>query len=112
MAQSNEVQILSVATTNSITAETFVAHGSNPATAGAGVNSIGVAISDSENGYVPVATLGTAVALSGAAVAAGDALELNASGKVITRTSGAIVGRALEAASGADERIEVMLIPN
>lgn len=43
---------------------------------------------------------------TGAAVAAGALLEVDAAGKVITHTTGHIVGRAHQAAAGADEVIE------
>lgn len=60
----------------------------------------------------PVVTLGTAIAEAGAAIAAGAALELDASGRVITRSAGVTIGRALTAAGAAGDQVEVFLIPN
>jgi hypothetical protein len=62
---------------------------------------------------VPLVVLGTAVVETGAAVALGDTLKSDASGRAITWvTSGAKVGRALEAATAAGQFIEVLLLPN
>ena len=60
---------------------------------------------------VNVAVLGTTVAEAGATIAAGAALELDASGRVITRSAGVTVGSALSAAVLGD-KIEIILIPN
>jgi len=57
-----------------------------------------------------VTVLGKSKAVAGAAFAKGALLAVNASGKLITAVSGNyIVGRALEAASGADEIVSVVL---
>jgi hypothetical protein len=57
--------------------------------------------------------LGTATITSGAAFSKGDTLKSDANGKAITwATSGAKVALALEAATAADQLIEVLLIPN
>lgn len=61
---------------------------------------------------VSVTIEGTQVGISGAAVAVDAALELDAQGRFITKTSGVAVGRALSAATGADQQIEVLLIAN
>ena len=60
---------------------------------------------------VNVAVLGTTVAEAGATIAAGAALELDASGRVITRSAGVTVGSALSAAVLGD-KIAIILIPN
>jgi hypothetical protein len=63
--------------------------------------------------YVPVDVLGTAVVEAGAAVAAGDTIKSDATGRAITwATSGAKIALALEAATAAGHFIEVLLIPN
>jgi hypothetical protein len=95
-----------------ISAQTFVTHADAPA--GAAANTKGVARSDAASGAAyPVDVLGTAVVLSGAAVAVGDALQTDASARAITRTStNPVVARALSAATGANQGIEVLLIPN
>jgi hypothetical protein len=81
---------------------------------GAGLNSIGVSRSAGVSGdKIAVDALGTATVEAGAAVAAGDSLKADATGRGITwATSGAKIGIALEAASAAGQFIEVLLIPN
>lgn len=61
---------------------------------------------------VSVGALGTTVAEAGAAFAAGAALELDASGRVITKAAGVTVGHALTAAAALGSQVEVLLIPN
>lgn len=61
---------------------------------------------------VPLTTVGTAVAISGAAIAVDAALEVGAAGAVITKATGATVGRALTAATAAGQQVEVLVIPN
>jgi hypothetical protein len=62
---------------------------------------------------VPVTAGGTAVAIAGAAVAVGAAVEVvGAVGKVVTKTSGITVARALTAAAADGDQIEVLIIPN
>ena len=58
----------------------------------------------------PIVAAGIALVYSGAAISQGDKLKSNASGKAITwASSGAVAGYALDAASGADELIRVLL---
>ena len=52
---------------------------------------------------------GIALVYSGAAVSAGAKLQSNASGKVVNFLSGEVAGYAVDAASGADELIRVLL---
>lgn len=61
---------------------------------------------------VSVATLGTAIAEAGAAFADDAALEVDVAGRVITKTTGVTVGRALGAAAAAGQMVEILLIPN
>lgn len=85
------------------------------AQAGADANTLGVAAlaSAASGDKIPVTVLGTEVVEAGAAIAAGATVKSDASGRAITwATSGAKVGVALEAAGGAGEFIEVLLIPN
>jgi hypothetical protein len=56
--------------------------------------------------------LGSTVAVSGAAFAANALLEFNASGKLITRTTGVSVARSFAAATAADQQIEVLILSN
>jgi hypothetical protein len=83
------------------------------AQAGAGVTSLGPAMNPAVTGDpTPVVVLGTAICQAGAAIAVGAALETNAAGKYITRTSGTIVGRAITAAAADNDMFEALLIPN
>jgi len=62
---------------------------------------------------VPVTAVGTAIAIASAAIAVGAAVEVVGSvGKVVTKTSGVAVGRALTAAAADGDLIEVLVIPN
>lgn len=84
------------------------------AQAGADANTMGVARTAGVSGEkVSIDVMGTAIVESGAAVTAGSQLESDASGRAINwATSGPVIGRALQAAAGAGEFIEVVLIPN
>jgi len=57
----------------------------------------------------PVLCVGISLVYSGAAISHGDKLQCNASGKAITYSSGAVAGYALDASTGADELIRVLL---
>lgn len=61
---------------------------------------------------VPVTALGTALATAGGAIALGAAVEVGAAGKVVTKTTGVAIGRAITAAAADGEQIEVLVIPN
>lgn len=84
------------------------------ALAGADANTLGVTRTGGvATDKVPVDVLGTAVVEAGAAVAAGDTVKSDSTGRAITwATSGAKVGLALEAATAAGQFIEVLLVPN
>jgi len=109
--QSIEILSLPVKATASLTSRRFVTIGG--AQAGAGATALGVARSDGAIGdQVPVDVLGTAVVEAGAAIVAGAAVEVDASGRAVTKNTGVTVGRALEAAAAAGDFIEVLLIAN
>ena len=79
----------------------------------AGGRCLGVAATGGAIGErVPVDIEGTSIGEAGAAVAVDAALELDASGRFITKTAGVAVARALSAASAAGQQIEVLLIAN
>ena len=61
----------------------------------------------------PVVVLGTVQAEAGAAIAANAQVELDASGRVVTKSAGTAVGRLLPGytASAAGDIVEIMLIP-
>ena len=104
---------LTVLAVGAITAHRFVTPVADQAVAGE--NAIGVAQSDAADGdLLPVDALGTTLVEVGAAVAEGALVESDADGRAITRTTGAILARVVPgaSASGAGEKVEVMLIPN
>ncbi len=110
-ASSTNTLVLSVIATAALTQ--FRAVNVAGAVPAAAANSLGIAQTGGAIGdAVPVVVLGTAIGEAGAAVAAGALLETDASGRFITRSAGAIVGRALSAAGAAGDQIEVFLIPN
>ncbi len=84
------------------------------AQAGADANTLGVARAGGVSGEkVPVDVLGTAVVQSGGSFSAGATLKADTNGKAIVwASSGAKVAMALEASTGADQFVEVLLIPN
>lgn len=55
---------------------------------------------------------GIAVVEASAAIAKGAAVAATADGQAVTHTTGAVVGRALGAATAAGEKIEILLIAN
>lgn len=63
---------------------------------------------------VPVGIMGTTIAEAGAAIAANAAVELDASGRVITKSAGVTVGRLMpgSVAAAAGDMVEVMLLPS
>ena len=82
------------------------------ALSGAGAIILGITTELAVSGkQVPVVVLGTAVATAGAAVAAGAELEATAAGKLITKATGIVVARALQAAAADGDKFEVLLVP-
>lgn len=112
MSQQNlAILTLSVVASGAVAASRFVTVAG--AQAGAAANTLGVARYGVASGAaLAVDVLGTTVAEAGAAVSAGAALETDTNGKAITKTTGPTVGRALQAATGAGQFIEVLLIAN
>jgi hypothetical protein len=110
-ASSTNTLVLTVVATAALTQFRGVTH--TGGAAGAAANALGFAQNGGAIGdAVPVVALGTAIAEAGAAITAGSLVELDASGRVITRSAGAIVGRALTAAGAAGDQVEVLVIPN
>ena len=62
----------------------------------------------------PVVVQGTCIAEAGAAIAADAALELDASGRVITRSAGVTVGRMApgQTAAASGDPVEIILLPS
>jgi len=112
MAQgSNPLLTISVIATTALTqARAVTGVGALPAAAG---RCLGVARTSGAIGdRVPVDVDGTSIAEAGAAIAVDAALELDATGRFITKASGVTVARALSAATAAGQMIEVLLIAN
>lgn len=110
--QAISVLTLPVLATGTIANSRFVTPAG--AQAGADANTLGVARSDAVSGdRIAVDVLGTAIVESGAAFAVNATLKTDSSGRGITWvTSGAKVALALQAATGAGQFVEVLLIPN
>jgi hypothetical protein len=107
------ISLLSLPLTASATvrAERFVTYAG--AECGAGVAAAGVAdVAGVSGDVIPVVRIGTAVVAAGAAVTAGALVESDAQGRAVTRSTGVVLGRALQAAAAAGSRIEVLLIGN
>lgn len=86
----------------------FVRHAG--AHSGAGNAALGVAQHAAAVGEsAAVQVLGIGQVEAGAAVAVGDAVESDASGKAITNTTGVILGRALEAAAADGDFITIVI---
>lgn len=102
---------LSVKATAAIVARRFVTIGGTVAAAGVtalGVSDFAGAIGDD----VTVHVVGTWPVEAGAAIAAGSAIESDATGRAIPLAAGIKLGRTLQAATAAGQFIEVFLIPN
>lgn len=110
--QSIALLTLTLAATGTIVANRLV----TPAGAQTGADGVAIGVANTaavSGDKFPVVAQGTAVVEAGAAIAAGATLKSDASGRAITwATSGAKVGFALEAATGAGQMIEVLLLPN
>jgi len=110
--QSTPVLTLTVTAAATLTAERFItAAGGVPA---ADANVLGVVRQAGVTGdKVSVDCLGTVIVEAGAAISAGATLKTDNQGRAIPwATSGAKIGLALQAASGAGQFIEVLLMPN
>ena len=103
---------VSLTATGAIAANRFVTPAG--AQAGADANALGVSRTAAAIGEViPVDSNGYCIVEAGAAIAAGATIKSDASGRAITWvTSGARLGIAMAAASGAGYYIEAQMIPN
>lgn len=110
--QSIPLLTLTVALSGTVAVHRFVTAAG--AQAGANANTLGVAqLAGVASDKVAVDVIGTTLVEAGAAITAGATLETDADGKAITwDTAGGKVGIALEAATGAGQIIEVLLLPN
>jgi hypothetical protein len=79
--------------------------------AGNAAKMFGLAETDAAIGdQVAVTVLGTGIGIAGAAIAKDADLEV-LTGKLVTRTAGVIVGRAMQAAAADGDKIEILLTP-
>ncbi len=110
MSVSYPTLTLTMAASGALVANRFI--GTDFAQAGAGANTLGVVQMPGTDEDIPVDVLGAVPVEVGAAVTAGALIESDASGRAITRTSGAVAGRVLESATAAGQRVLCVLIPN
>lgn len=104
-----EILTLTGTAPSAVTANRLVGFNDAQATV-AGQACKGVAYSAADTGEdYPIHALGVTTVAAGAAVVVGAALQSDAQGRAITQSTGALVGRALEAASGADKLIQILL---
>lgn len=102
---------LTVTATGAITGDRFIT-GAGAQTGAAG-NALGVARYGGAIGEkVTVDVIGTAIVEAGAAIAANALVESDANGRAVTKAAGVTLGRALQAAAAAGQKIEVLLIQN
>jgi hypothetical protein len=62
--------------------------------------------------WITIDCLGTAIVEAGSAIPVGSLIQSDLNGKAAIRGAGAVLGRALSAATGDGSLIEVLLIPN
>ena len=85
------------------------------AAATAGGNAVGFSdtVVPSAGQRFAATSIGTSLAVAGAAIAVGALIEVHSTvTQVVTRSAGVAIGRALTAASGAGDVIQVLLISN
>lgn len=113
MAASN-VSILTINRTLSGTVAQYGPVTAAGAPASAAGNAVGFAqVGGASADVVPVTVLGTTKAIAGAAITAGALVEVHSTvSKVVTKSAGVAIGRALTAAAADGDEIEVLIIPN
>lgn len=113
MAGTN-VSILSVGLTSAAALAQYQPVQASGAAAAAAGNAVGFCqntVAASGQRY-NATVLGTSIAIAGAAIAAGALVEVHTTvTQVVTKSAGIAIGRALTAASGAGDQIEVLIIP-
>lgn len=111
MSQSHALLVLSLLAAADLAACRFVSPTNGVPSAGG--NTLGVANSDAATGdYCPVTAVGTAIVEASAAISKGDLVETLDDGRAQTKDTGVAVGRALQEATAAGQKIEVLLIQN
>lgn len=106
-----DVHVIGVNATGAIAQYNAVTAAGAVATAAG--NAVGFAMqATASGGRCPVIALGTAIGVAGAAIAQGALVEVGATGNIVTKAAGIAIGRALTAAAGAGDQVEVLVIPN
>jgi Uncharacterized conserved protein (DUF2190) len=108
MKTEQPILITSVKAAANITKNLFI--GFDGDICSANVKSLGVSNADTDaDEELPVMAIGIALVYTGAAVSQGDKIASDASGKAVTFSSGEYNGYALDASTGADELIRILL---
>jgi hypothetical protein len=113
-AQSHSLLGVTVVAAGALTAHRFVVLATGlqagAAVAGVGVTDSNAAIGEAVHAHV----IGTAQVEAGAAIAAGALVESDASGRAVTRSAGATLGRLAprEVAAAAGDKVEIILFQN
>lgn len=114
MAASN-IALLTISRTSTAAVAQYqpvLASGAVAVAAGNAVGFAQVAVAASGQLY-PAVVAGTSKAIAGAAIAVGALVEVHTTvTKVVTRSAGVSIGRALTAAAADGDEIEVLIIPN
>lgn len=102
---------LTMAASGAVTAERFVtAAGAQVSSAGAAA--IGVSrMSVADGELMTVDTFGTAIIEAGGNITKGTKVKSGADGRALTYDSGTATGIALQASTGAGQRIEILVLP-
>ena len=112
MSQSITLLTLSVMAASALAAERLVtAAGAYPPAGARAFGATKTAAAGSGE-LVPVGVLGTSVLTAGAPIAAKAEIQVGTDGKAVTRTTGAGVGIALQAAAGDGSPFEALLLPS
>lgn len=110
METEQPILITSIAAGSDLSAKQNLFIAFNGTVCGVGAKPLGVLNANTNLGEMaPISCAGIALVYSGAAISIGAKLQCDAAGKAITYSSGAVVGYALDASTGADELIRVLL---
>jgi hypothetical protein len=110
MKTEQPILITSITATADLSAKQNLFIGFDGAVCGNGVKPLGSLNANADlDEQAPVTCKGIALVYSGDTILKGDKLQSNAAGKAIPYSSGDIAGYALDASTGADELIRVLL---
>lgn len=109
--QFNSLLAKTLTASGAVTAERFVSAAGAQVSV-AGNPAVGVARNTAASGEkMTVDMLGTAIIEAGGAITAGVAVKAGADGRALAHDTGTKVGIALQAATQAGQRIEILLLP-